>query len=147
VGFVKFHHSGTCRPLLAPRKTDHLYCVGHFPSRIRETVLVRATCRRKLLDRFRLISCWFLRVTWLNTSAFSFYLIPLGLKKLLGKGSHDVSHRGVCYFVTIDLGVYYPALYHRATHGRVREASRRPYTSERHHRCVPPIICIYETHP
>lgn len=96
MGFIEFHHSGMCRPLLVPRKTDNLCCVGHFPSRIRETVLVRATCRRKLLELFRLISCWFLRVTWLNTSAFSFYLIPLGLKKLLGKGSHDVSRRGAC---------------------------------------------------
>ena len=73
-----------------------LCCVGHFPSRIRETVLVRANRWRKLLDLFRLISCSFLRVTWLNTSAFSFYLIPLGLKKLLGKESHDASHRGAC---------------------------------------------------
>jgi len=31
-------------------------------------------------------------ITWLNTSSFVLYLIPLGLKKLLGKKSHDVPH-------------------------------------------------------
>lgn len=38
----------------------------------------------------------FCRVTWLNTSAFALYLIPPGLKKLLGKESRDVPHHGAC---------------------------------------------------
>jgi len=41
----------------------------------------------------------------LNTSSFAVYLIPLGLKKLLRKESHDVPHGGAYpHLVMIDIG-------------------------------------------